>query len=351
MAVRKYLIGESCLGDQELVSLCSSTSGGLSSSFGATKVEPVVALDELYDFLVSVMMLYEVDDTEEVSLIELLQDDWHLFTSIRVGVDILSEVSTHTPGLLSPTSRVRYVDDLRQVAESWSNFKERLMWQNRFLFRERELATEYGWDSLLQMNQPLDDGAFYYRARIHDEGRTSPFERSEMGAPPKEKCTAGRANVIGIPTLYLCDDPETTLYEVKAGYKDEVSVGRFVQKDKKKKIEIADFSRAPSLFAAYDTLLEWEEVLKPRLLAKRISNDLSKPKRRYDTELEYLPTQFICEYVREISGAKGIRFESSLYPHHTNVVLFEPNLMECVEVKKCSIESVKIDVDDPPIYP
>ena len=117
----------------------------------------------------------------------------------------------------------------------------------------------------------------------------------EMGAPPREKSTAGRANVNGIPCLYLCDESETVLYEVRAAYLDEISVGTFIQKDKNKQIKIADFSSTLSLYANYFEP-DWTDLIKSRLLTSVISRDLSKPMRRYDSELEYIPTQFICEF-------------------------------------------------------
>ena len=60
-----------------------------------------------------------------------------------------------------------------------------------------------------------------------------------MGCPPIEKATAGRANPLGIPYLYLCHDAETTLYEVRAVYLDKVSVGKFVINSN---LDIVDFS-------------------------------------------------------------------------------------------------------------
>ena len=70
--------------------------------------------------------------------------------------------------------------------------------------------------------------------------------------------------------------------------------------------------------------------------------------RRYDSELEYIPTQFICEYIKVFTGAKGIRFRSSLNKQGNNIVFFEPDLMECKTVKKVKIRNINlssIDID------
>lgn len=76
-------------------------------------------------------------------------------------------------------------------------------------------------------------------------------------------------------------------------------------------------------------------------LIQRISSDLSKPLRRYDTELEYVPTQLICEYCK-LNGIDGIRFESSLHEGGQNVVLFDTNDADCIDVAVKEIQSVTI---------
>ena len=64
----------------------------------------------------------------------------------------------------------------------------------------------------------------FYRCRISTE-EGIPIE--EMGAPPIDKTTDGRANARGIRCLYLGDAAETTIYEARAGAYDYVTVGKF----------------------------------------------------------------------------------------------------------------------------
>jgi hypothetical protein len=68
--------------------------------------------------------------------------------------------------------------------------------------------------------------------------------------------------------------------------------------------------------------------------------------RRYDSELEYIPTQFICEFIKVFTGAFGIRFNSSLHPNGHNVVLFDQKIMTCVSVKKVKINSVNLQGEE-----
>lgn len=73
-----------------------------------------------------------------------------------------------------------------------------------------------------------------------------------------------------------------------------------------------------------------------------ISWDLSRPLRRYDSELEYIPTQFICEYIRFFTKADGIQFFSSLEKDGVNIVLFNQENIRCIEVELHQITEVKI---------
>jgi hypothetical protein len=89
------------------------------------------------------------------------------------------------------------------------------------------------------------------------------------------------------------------------------------------------------------------DFVKGKLLRQRIRGDLSKPIRRIDSELEYVPTQFICEFIRYITGTQGIQFNSSLHHRGINVVLFSNNNVQCIEeqihqVSKIEIQSSKI---------
>lgn len=83
-------------------------------------------------------------------------------------------------------------------------------------------------------------------------------------------------------------------------------------------------------------------LAKRKLLVRALSQDMSRPMRRFDSTVEYVPTQFICEYVQMTQFVSGIRFSSSVYPKGTNVVIFNPKLMYCVAVKDYNISDLDI---------
>lgn len=65
--------------------------------------------------------------------------------------------------------------------------------------------------------------------------------------------------------------------------------------------------------------------------------------RRYDTDIEYIPTQFICEFIKIFTGASGIRFNSSLHPIGNNIVMFDLQKMECTNVQLKKINKVDLE--------
>ena len=163
-----------------------------------------------------------------------------------------------------------------------------------------------------------------------------------MGCPPNYLATPGRANPKGIPYLYLSDSAKTTYYEVRALYLDKLSVGTFrIKRD----LKLIDFIYDVNLFFSYNcSSLPLKEIVIKKKVIDAISADLSKPIRRYDDpELEYVPTQLICEYCKNIVGADGISFESSVHKGGRNYVLFDGSAAKCTRVTIHEI--TKIDID------
>ena len=167
-----------------------------------------------------------------------------------------------------------------------------------------------------------------------------------MSSPPREFASAGRANALGIPFLYLSDNEETVLYEIRASYLDEVSVATFTKNEEytnsetNNEVRISDFTETSTLYHPNFSVVR--NNIKSTLLKQLISRDLSKPMRRYDSELDYIPTQFICEFIKVFTNVQGIKFSSSLHNTGSNLVLFDSDTMKCRSVKKVKVSEVQI---------
>ena len=199
---------------------------------------------------------------------------------------------------------------------------------------------EFAQYNYLTVGKSLHKDQHLYRSRITPIGQKK-IKHANMGCPPKELATAGRANPIGIPYLYLSDSPKTTYFEVRAVYLDRLSVGTFKIE---RELGLVDFIFDVNLFLTYnDSNSSLKEILIKKKVIDAISQDLSKPLRRYDSELEYVPTQLICEYCKQIVTADGISFESSLHKEGRNFVLFDNNAAKCTRVDIHEITQIDID--------
>lgn len=332
-------ICSSCFSDKELKGfISSSTEIGDCEVCGSTN-QPLLDVSELFDFFQELLDNYKVFENG-IPLITKIQSDWSFFSSHSVANTIFNFV---LPNILteitSSNINVEYTDDIIENYNHWELLKEELKWKNRFVINIERLE-ELGWDGFFNTQFKLSKEVKLFRARLHHQSGLEVFKPEEMACPPKEFASGGRANPSGIPFLYLSDNPETVLYEVRASYLDELSVGTFELKPEFESIKLVDFTEDTSLFQPNPSSIN--KTIKGKLLRQKISSDLSKPMRRYDSELEYIPTQFICEFIKVYTGALGIRFNSSLDPKGNNIVLFDQNMMTCISVKKMRINSINL---------
>ena len=72
---------------------------------------------------------------------------------------------------------------------------------------------------------------------------------------------------------------------------------------------------------------------------KRLGYELSKPIRRQDSELDYLPTQYLTEFIKSINS-DGIAYGSSLNKIGQNLAIFKPEKFECTKVNVYEITDI-----------
>ena len=68
--------------------------------------------------------------------------------------------------------------------------------------------------------------------------------------------------------------------------------------------------------------------------------EIAKPQRRSDSPLEYLPTQFIAEFVKA-QEYDGVAYDSTLNNGGHNLAIFDENNFRCVSVKTIEVTSVE----------
>lgn len=333
------LVCKNCFSDKELIGFIVSQ--GKIDNCDCCKSEAIetIELIEILDFFKELFDNFQIKEDGK-SLISLIQGNWNLFSNLDCGHKILNEALNQTESTMSNSDDlVDFSTDILENINYWSILKEQLKWERRYFTNIDRLTEDLGWDSFFESKTTVSIAETFFRARLHQNSEEDIFSMDKMSSPPAKYASAGRANPIGIPYLYLSDNEETILYEVRASYLDEISVATFTKNEEyQSEIIISDFTEIPTLYHPNGV----NRKIKSTLLKQLISRDLSKPMRRYDSELDYIPTQFICEFIKTFTNVQGIKFRSSLHNIGSNLVLFNQETMKCRSVKKVQISKVNI---------
>lgn len=330
---------KNCFADKELKGfILSQNRIGKCNCCNSENVE-IIPIEELLDFFKELFDNFQLK-SQGGSIISIIQGTWSLFSGLECGHKILNfTLNKIGSSINNSEDLVDFNVEILENINYWNVLKEQLKWERRYFTNIEYITEDLGWDSFFESKAVIQKEDIFYRARLHVSANENIFPAEQMFCPPKEISTAGRANPLGIPFLYLSDNEETILYEVRASFLDEVSIASFIiKKDLEEEIIISDFTETPTLYHPNGV----NRKIKSTLLKKAISRDLSKPMRRYDSELDYIPTQFICEFIKVFTNVRGIKFRSSLHNLGNNLVIFNQEIMECDVVKKVRINKVDI---------
>lgn len=325
-----------CFSDKELVSYIQASPDSRREVSKYDKESDFYIEDsiEVSEFLEDFFSLFDVTpDGEPLSAILKSDSQINIFNKELKNIEVFwTELLRDLNVGLELDSPVAYRKEVDDYVKEWELIKQQVLAERRFFCRCNE-----AWRAFFEPNTSLSCSSHYYRARVHTDGRTKKFACKDMFAPPADKTPNGRTNPEGIAYLYLCGSQETTLYETRAILNDYVSIATFKVKPDAS-ISIFDFTIQPAFFVDDECL---NSARKIRLL-DAISKDLSKPMRRHSKQLEYLPTQFICEFINFFTSSEGIAFRSSVHEEGTNIVLFNSEKVQCKTVELVTISSLKV---------
>lgn len=217
---------------------------------------------------------------------------------------------------------------------SWKDFVHYIKHVNRF--HTNRINYDVLKDYLLRITTTVEEEAFY-RARISNEKE---LEKKDMGAPKPKLATAGRANSEGISHLYLASDINTVISEIKPSLNDIIYIGKFPITEE---LKVIDFRLLKNI-----DVFEFNDPARFAInleIFNEMSKAISKPIRSGDSKLDYLPTQFIVDYIKmlnetESAGYHGIVFESTLSTSGYNLMVFDPEKLESSKVEKRTIQSL-----------
>ncbi len=268
------------------------------------------------------------------SLFDLLNEDWLIF-------DLSYQQSKTLLGaILGSTSRAedQYLATQVNYPESkelWNGFRKELIEENRFFFKTEFSNVHYSLSNFISylLLPAFECQKDWYRARIQKDKK---LIMGEMGMPPKELSSPGRANPVGIPYLYLGSSNKNVVNEVRPQIGDKVSVANFTLTKEVKIVDLRNPRKnlSPFQMENSDEVSELREYI---ALIEDLNSELSKPVQAGKANVDYIPSQYLCEFVKSL-GYEGIVYDSS-FGNGTNLALFAE---ENAKIKGEETDSVQI---------
>lgn len=307
---------------------------------GAIDVQCVIP-QRLGQWFAALMATYELAD-EGKPIIELLMDEWNLFQNSGMrpvdAKELLADVLDDGELVRKSFSPIAYLGDgnLRR----WEDLRDEMMHRNRW-FLDEPMDMERIAELLAQLIVPsasLGD-LKWYRARMMSGD--DPFEIGDMGAPPRHLAGHGRANPAGIPYLYLGSTPATAVAELRPHTGEKACIAEFELPD----LKFADLRDARDLISPL--LGDENEIIRLRAdlpLLERLGEELTRPVQPRGAPYEYIPTQYICEYIKTC-GFDGVIYRSSVSSDGgINVALFKPEIARATSIFEVVVDQVSVRI-------
>ncbi|MEC4684304.1 MAG: RES domain-containing protein [Nitrospirota bacterium] len=303
-------------------------------SFCKTDNATLIKPEELFDRFEPLLELYE-KDREGVALNELLQIDWNVFTITvnRMQQKLLKAISCNND-LFKVKFKPVFLIEQKNV-EQWENFREELKHRNRFFPNNAPVKSNlepFGKHIGVMLNK---GSQIFFRARINTSDK--PYKISQMSKPLKNLVSNGRANPIGIPYLYLASSVDTAISEIRGNKGEFVTIAEFIMN---KDLELADLRDPKNTISPFELNEEneLELIYKNMPFLTLLGNELSKPIIPREANLEYLPSQYLCELLKNI-GFHGIIYKSSI-ANGNNYVIFDDKKLKAVRTYQYQITDI-----------
>jgi RES domain-containing protein len=239
--------------------------------------------------------------------------------------------------------------------DEWNSFCEYIIKTNRYVLDKHwKKFIDVILFSAAKRETILKEGNILVRARIgsHYEEKEDPegelridygpLHCKDMVAPPSDKARDGRINPRGISYLYLSNDIETAILEVRSWIGQDVSVGYFEILSNLKCIDTSKDKEGHYICLGKKQPALTSEVIE-KYVWSRINESFSRPISTEDEHTNYIPTQYLSECFKT-AGYDGIIYKSALTEKGHNVVLFKPENAQLKGARVFQIESIK------PIY-
>jgi hypothetical protein len=321
-----------CFGDQFLRIIITRQAEKIGKcDYCNTEAQPLISPPILFEVFETVFAAYQ-DDVAGSTPVDILKKEWHLFSSSPDEDHGLLLDHIMGAGFQLKTYKVDNSLGHLKVKE-WEDFRSELKHRLRF-FPDCGPNLDH-LEELFEYLEVKLEPQSYYRARIQV---TCPYSITEMGMPPDDICGNGRANPAGISFLYIASDAATALAEVRPHPGDTVSVGQFTLSSEKVVIDLRDPRGSITPFGKDEDMLR--ALRQDLVFLQKLSDDLAKPYQPRMAHLEYLPTQYLCEFIKKI-GYSGVVYRSAV-GEGINYVVFTNDDFVCTAISSIPVVAVKV---------
>lgn len=280
--------------------------------------DPVLLADK-FGSSVSYFIPARPSESDALSHLEAFQSEWKVFNEERLSPASQIQLFRSVCGVAFIDGPVlRDLDNRHYFKRLWDRFVGHIKHSNRWYFSEYEelIAQISEHADQLSVNLSEFQNDCWFRARIDNDGKLG---LNELGAPPAHLCTGGRLNVAGIPHLYLANNVDTALAEVRAVPGERVAVAIF-EGISGNFIDLRNIQAAVSPFdkADSDAVRSLGDIIP---VYEDIARMFSNPFQRGASELGYVPTQFISNLFKSLKF-DGILYSSAITDGY-NVAVFD----------------------------
>lgn len=230
-----------------------------------------------------------------------------------------------------------YRDSHLALSTSWDQFTKEIIEVNRYHSRYIQKDVLKSLFSYVETHYSKNDR--FFRARTVSKDYI--YRKNEMGAPGGRKSSEGRINARGVNCLYLATDEETCIKEIRAGAFEYVCVGTFTVIDSLRLVNLAKITEINPFYLISNNTNIADIALNKSVL-EDMDKSIRKPQSSKDDPLDYVPTQFLADYIKSIVDENGnpiydgIEFKSTHSDTGRNVVLFDADSQSC----KCECTNV-----------
>lgn len=276
-------------------------------------------------------------------LLELLQKDWLLFPSERLNYNQAGDLLDAILGVPGSSAELMTLttSPSSDTLMKWGNLRTELTDTNRY-FLDQKIDESLFKKRLSLLPQEIKSNV-WYRARIQNSN--TPYKPDEMGAPLKGLASAGRANPIGIPYLYLASSVETAVSEVRPHPGDTISIAEFTLGSGVTVVDLRHPRKTVSPFVLTDSD-EIRLVHSDLPFLEKLGQELSLPVIRSKAAIEYIPSQYLCEFIKKLNF-DGVMYNSSV-SSGTNIALFNEAKATVGNVSVFSVDGLDVRISKKP---